>query len=211
MPFLTFLLFSGSSKFVMNEQLSIQDNAKKLATKLQTALSDENELAEVLGMIKYHSQSQSGVLPFFMEDFCTLISHETKIVRNIAYELFVKLLRFDPNLSQQLIVPFIGCLESNDASIAGHAMEKLPDVAPLAQVNILQKKIKSFKRKSCFLKKKSEFFFQICSLKIYFLKIFKEHLETVLNTAFNLGLYSNIEVVNPICDTLNLMNGLAGY
>ena len=171
MPFLTFLLFSGSSKFVMNEQLSIQDNAKKLATKLQTALSDENELAEVLGMIKYHSQSQSGVLPYFMEDFCTLISHETKIVRNIAYELFVKLLRFDPNLSQQLIVPFIGCLESNDASIAGHAMEKLPDVAPLAQ----------------------------------------EHLETVLNTAFNLGLYSNIEVVNPICDTLNLMNGLAGY
>ena len=50
-------------------------------------------------------------------------------------------------------------------------MEKLPDVAPLAQ----------------------------------------EHLETVLNTAFNLGLYSNLEVVNPICDTLTLMNGLAGY
>ena len=56
-------------------------------------------------------------------------------------------------------------------SISGHAMEKLPDVAPLAQ----------------------------------------EHLETVLNTAFNLGLYSNLEVVNPICDTLTLMNGLAGY
>ena len=55
--------------------------------------------------------------------------------------------------------------------ISGHAMEKLPDVAPLAQ----------------------------------------EHLETVLNTAFNLGLYSNLEVVNPICDTLTLMNGLAGY
>ena len=184
----------------MNEQLSIQDNAKKLATKLQTALSDENELAEVLGMIKYHSQSQSGVLPYFMEDFCTLISHETKIVRNIAYELFVKLLRFDPNLSQQLIVPFIGCLESNDASIAGHAMEKLPDVAPLAQVRILQN-----------LKKKSEKIFQkIIKIKYLFF-IFKEHLETVLQSAFNLGLYSNIEVVNPICDTLNLMNGLAGY
>ena len=158
MPFLTFLLFSGSSKFVMNEQLSIQDNAKKLATKLQTALSDENELAEVLGMIKYHSQSQSGVLPFFMEDFCTLISHETKIVRNIAYELFVKLLRFDPNLSQQLIVPFIGCLESNDASIAGHAMEKLPDVAPLAQVNILQKKSNLLKENLAFWKKNQNFF-----------------------------------------------------
>ena len=81
----------------------------------------------------------------------------------IFYKQFL-ISRFDPNLSQQLIVPFLGCLESNDASIAGHAMEKLPDIAPLAQ----------------------------------------EHLETVLNTAFNLGLYSNLEVVNPICDTLNV-------
>ena len=70
-------------------------------------------------MIKFCTQTQPGVLPYFMEDFCKLISHEAKIVRNNAYELFVKLLRFDPNLSQQLIVPFIGCLESNDASIAG--------------------------------------------------------------------------------------------
>ena len=133
--------------------------------------SDENELVEVLGMIKFCSQSQPGILPYFMEDFCSLISHDSKIIRNHAYELYVKLLRFDPNLSHQLIVPFIGCLESNDAAIAGHAMEKLPDVAPLAQ----------------------------------------EQLETVLNTAFNLGLYSNLEVVNPICDTLTLMNGLAGF
>ena len=166
------LSFSGSSKFVLNEQVSLQDNAKKLAGNLQSAKnSDENELVEVLGMIKFCSQSQPGILPYFMEDFCSLISHDSKIIRNHAYKLYVKLLRFDPNLSQQLIVPFIGCLECNDAAIAGHAMEKLPDVAPLAQ----------------------------------------EQLETVLNTAFNLGLYSNLEVVNPICDTLTLMNGLAGY
>ena len=62
----------------------------------------------------------------------------------------MKLLRFDPNLSQQLIVPFIGCLESKDASIDGHAMEKLPDVAPLAQVNILQKKSNLLKENLAF-------------------------------------------------------------
>ena len=77
----------------MNEKVSIQDNAKKLATKLQAAMSDENEIIEVLGMIKFCSQSQSGVLPYFIEDFCTLISHESKLVRNNAYEMFVKLLR----------------------------------------------------------------------------------------------------------------------
>merc|ERR1711997_1428028 len=103
----------------MNEQSSTQDNAKKLASKLQSAMGDENEIVDVLGMIKFCTQTQPGILPFFIEDFSKLISHEAKIVRNNAYELFVKLLRFDPNLSQQLIVPFIGCLESNDASIAG--------------------------------------------------------------------------------------------
>ena len=133
--------------------------------------NDENELCEVLDMIKFCSQSQSAVLPFFAEEFCSLISHDSKVVRSHAYELYVKLLRFEPNLSHQLIVPFIGCLECADVSVAGHAMHKLPDVAPLAQ----------------------------------------EQLENVLTTAFNLGLYSNLEVINPICDTLTLLNSLSGY
>ena len=165
------ILISGSSNFIANDQANIQDNARKLANNLQAALNDENELNEVLGMIKYCSQSQSAVLPYFLEELCSLISHESKPIRNQAYDLFIKLLRFDPTLSHQLVVPYIGCLESNDASIAGHAIEKMPDVAPFAQ----------------------------------------EHLETLLTTAFNLGLYSSLEVVNPICDTLTLMNGLSGY
>ena len=55
--------------------------------------------------------------------------------------------------------------------LAVHALEKLPDVAPLAQ----------------------------------------EHLSTMMKTAFNLGLYSTLEVNHPICDTLILLNSLAGY
>ena len=162
---------SGSSHFVSGEKLRIQASARKLSNTLQNALNDEAELAEVLSMIKVCSQSQTAILPYFQEEISSLISHDSKMVRNHAYELLLKLLRFDPTLSQQLIVPFIGCLESNDAQIARHAIEKLPDVAPLAQ----------------------------------------EQLESLLNTAFNLGLSSNLEVVVPICDTLNLMNGLAGY
>ena len=54
---------------------------------------------------------------------------------------------------------------------AGHALDKLPDVAPLSQ----------------------------------------EHLATMMKTAFNLGLYSTLEVNHPICDTLTLLNSLSGY
>ena len=92
-------------------------------------------------MIKFCTQTQPGVLPYFMEDFCKLISHEAKIVRNNAYELFVKLLRFDPNLSQQLIVPFIGCLESNDASIAGKKLTPLKKQFKMADKKQVEKKV----------------------------------------------------------------------
>jgi len=33
----------------------------------------------------------------------------------------------------------------------------------------------------------------------------------MMKTAFNLGLYSTLEVNHPICDTLILLNSLAGY
>lgn len=166
------VLISGSSNFIANDHANIQDNVRKLTGNLQTALNEtENELVEVLNMIKFCSQSLPGILPHFAQDISCLISHDSKIVRNHAYELFVRMLRFDPNMSSQLIIPFIGCLECNDASVASHALEKLPDVAPLAQ----------------------------------------EHLATILGTAFNLGLYSNLEVANPIIDTLTLLNSLSGY
>lgn len=108
---------------------------------------------------------------FIFTDLSNLISHTSKVVRIQAYELFLKLLRYDPQMSHQLMVPYLGCLESNDPAIAGHALEKLPDVAPLAQ----------------------------------------EQLAAIMKTAFNLGLYSTLEVNNPICDTLTLLNSLSGY
>ena len=65
---------------------------------------------------------------------------------------------------------YVNCLQSDDPNIAGHALEKLPDVTPIAQ----------------------------------------EQLHTILSTAFSLG-HSNLEVVNPLCDTLTMLNSLSGY
>ena len=89
----------------------------------------------------------------------------------VLLSVFSQIYRYDPNMSRIMSEAFVSCLQSNDATIAGHALEKLPDVASLSQ----------------------------------------EQLHTILTTVFSLGLYSNLEVVNPLCDTMAMLNSLSGY
>ena len=160
---------SGPSNFVAQEQLNTQESAGKLAANLH-ANGDEQELLESLNMIKLCSQTHPGVLQYLSQPVSGLISHHSKNVRVLAYDLYIKLLRHNPNLSRTLSESFVSCLQSSDPIIAGHALEKLPDVAPIAQ----------------------------------------EQLHTILSTAFSLG-HSNMEVVNPLCDTLSILSSLSGY
>ena len=163
---------SGPPNFTSQEHINTQESAGKLAANLQTAMDngDDQELLESLNMAKLCSQTHPGVLIYLCQAVSSLISHDSKNVRNLAYDLYIKLLRHDPNLSRTMSESYINCLQSDTPNIAGHALEKLPDVAPLAQ----------------------------------------EQLHTILSTAFSLG-HSNLEVVNPLCDTLTMLNSLSGY
>ena len=94
--------FTGASNYCQSEQISTQDNARKLAAQLQSVTNDEHELLEVLNMIyKYGVQSQPWILAYFVQDISNLISHESKSVRNQAYELFLRLLRYDKKRGDQ--------------------------------------------------------------------------------------------------------------
>ena len=163
---------SGPSNFTSQEHINTQESAGKLAANLQTAMDngDDQELLESLNMAKLCSQTHPGVLMYLSQAVSSLISHDSKNVRNLAYDLYIKLLRHDPNLSRTMSESYVDCLQSDDPNIAGHALEKLPDVTPIAQ----------------------------------------EQLHTILSTAFSLG-HSNLEVVNPLCDTLTMLNSLSGY
>ena len=116
-----------SSNFSSKEHLTTQENAGKLAAALHVALAggDDQELLETLNMIKLCSQTQSGVLPHLSEVISKLTSHDSKNVRNVSYDLFLRLLRLNPNLSRTLSESFVSCLQSNDAAIASHALEKV--------------------------------------------------------------------------------------
>jgi hypothetical protein len=118
---------------IESDKAKALNNAQRLLVQLNASMSDDAELCDVLGQIKLRSQAQPAILPYFTEDIGSLIGHEAKGVRNHAYELLLKILRHDPNSSSRLVMPYIACLEATDPSVAGQALEKLPDVAPLAQ------------------------------------------------------------------------------
>ena len=86
---------SGASTFLAKEDLSTQESAGKLAVSLQSALSagDHQEILESLNVIKLCSQTHCGVLTYLSEPISSLISHDSKNVRNVAYDLYLRLLR----------------------------------------------------------------------------------------------------------------------
>ena len=81
-------IFVGASNYSQSEQISIQDNARKLVAQLQSVATDEHELLEVLNSIKYGNgpspicaQSHPAILVYFVQDLSNLISHDSKSVR----------------------------------------------------------------------------------------------------------------------------------
>ena len=62
----SFFLPPGTSNYSQSEKANVQENARKLVVQLQTAVNDENELVEVLNLIKYGSQAQPGILVYFV-------------------------------------------------------------------------------------------------------------------------------------------------
>ena len=83
-------IFVGASNYSQSEQISIQDNARKLVAQLQSVATDEHELLEVLNSIKYGNgpspicaQSHPAILVYFVQDLSNLISHDSKSVRQV--------------------------------------------------------------------------------------------------------------------------------
>lgn len=125
----------------------------------------------MLSDLKHLSNARPAVLPLLTEDLVHLIGHSSRQIRGLSYELVLRLLRHSPTTSTAVVPTYVSCFESPDPAVAFSAVEKLPDICPLAQ----------------------------------------EELNTILGTAFNLGLYSNIGVTSYICDTIAVLNSQAGY
>ena len=58
------------------------------------------------------------------------------MIRTIAYELVLRLLRHSPNTSSDIVPSYMAALESPDQGVVISALEKLPDIAPLVQEKI---------------------------------------------------------------------------
>ena len=160
---------SGLSNTDIEKKNLIQDSDRFIGS-LSFDKADE-DLITVLSDLKHVSNPKPAVLTFLSDELSALLLHSSRQVRSLTYELILKLLRYSPK-SNSVIVPFyIDSLESPDPGVAVSAIEKLPDICPLAQ----------------------------------------EELTTILKTAFNLGLYSNLAVTSYISDAIAVLNSQAGY
>lgn len=110
--------------------------AGRLMTSLQKAGDNPDEVAAVLSDLVNSSVSKPGILVQFVDEITYYISHPHRQVRHHAYTVLLKFLRHSPKSSQLIVPAFIECLESADNAVVQSALDKLPDIAVLAQESL---------------------------------------------------------------------------
>ena len=129
---------SGATKYRAAERATLAIDADRFVNAINMAVSreSEDELVHTLQELKQSSNSKPAVLVSITEELTDLIRHPNRIIRTIAYELTLRLLRHSPNTSSDIVPSYMMALESPDQGIVISALEKLPDIAPLVQEKI---------------------------------------------------------------------------
>ena len=103
------------------------------AIRVSETQESEEELAAILQDLKHCSNVKPGLLVPMIEELRDLISHSSRVIRTAGYELILRLMRHSPNHCADIIPSYIAALEASDQCIILSALEKLPDISPLAQ------------------------------------------------------------------------------
>ena len=123
------------SKYKASEDTNIAMEVDRIvnAIRVSETQESEEELAAVLQDLKHCSNVKPALLVPMIEELKDLISHSSRVIRTAGYELILRLMRHSPNHSADIIPSYIAALESSDQCIILSALEKLPDISPLAQ------------------------------------------------------------------------------
>ena len=97
------------------------------------AQESEEDLASTLQELKHSCTAKPSILPAMTEELTELLQHASRTIRNLSYELILRLLRHSPNSASDIVPDYIAALESTDQGVILSALEKLPDIAPLVQ------------------------------------------------------------------------------
>ena len=126
---------AGVSQYTIAENTTLAMDAHRFSNAINMAGSQESEedLTTTLQDLKHACNMKPALLLLVNEDLIGLISHASRVIRSIAYELILRLMRHSPKCSSDIIPAYIAALESSDQGVILSALEKLPDISPLAQ------------------------------------------------------------------------------
>ena len=126
---------SGIPKFKDGDNAALVIETERFVNAINIANThaSEEDLASTLQELKHSCTVKPNILPSMTEELTELIRHTSRIIRSLAYELILRLMRHAPKCSSDVIPSYIAALESSDQGVILSALEKLPDIAPLAQ------------------------------------------------------------------------------
>ena len=113
----------------LDKQAMVSDSARFQLNPLTTSSED---LINSLTELKHVTGGKPGVLLYLTSDLTALICHTSRTVRTVTYELVLRLLRYSPKSNKAVVPAYLECLDSPDPGVVISALEKLPDLLPLA-------------------------------------------------------------------------------
>lgn len=135
----------SGSNYVQESRRDAAADAARLSAAVRAAAASggDEELCSALQEANAAASRDGGsragfILGALVPDICTGIAHPCRPVRNQAHVALLRLLRHAPGgpRGRQLTQAYAACLESGDPSVAQTALERLPDVALVAQESL---------------------------------------------------------------------------
>ena len=127
---------TGVTRYTIVENMNLAKEAERFINAIGIAVGaheSEDDLTTTLQELKHLSLVRPALLLPITEELTELIGHTSRNIRSTAYELILRLMRYSPKCSTDIVPAYIAALESSDPGVVVSALEKLPDISPLAQ------------------------------------------------------------------------------
>ncbi|MGH0125925.1 UNVERIFIED_CONTAM: hypothetical protein FKN15_040150 [Acipenser sinensis] len=98
-----------------------------------SAAEDREDILEVLSEVDEKSKRSPEILPYFANDFQSLMNSPEEVCRNIAFSLALRCIHNNPCLAVDFLPTFMYCMGSGNFDVVQTALRNLPKYVLLCQ------------------------------------------------------------------------------
>ncbi|RXN02130.1 Integrator complex subunit 1 [Acipenser ruthenus] len=98
-----------------------------------SAAEDREDILEVLSEVDEKSKRSPEILPYFANDFQSLMNSPEEVCRNMAFSLALRCIQNNPCLAVDFLPTFMYCMGSGNFDVVQTALRNLPEYVLLCQ------------------------------------------------------------------------------